>query len=83
MSLRTTDPSAPQAACARDFQLTRVAEDFTDNPHPYYASLREHHPVHELRIGSTSAASRTGASGSAAYGTCRCASARSTVSENS
>ena len=32
----------------RDFQLTRVPEDFLDDPYPYYAALREQDPVHEM-----------------------------------
>src|SRR5688572_30503427 len=35
----------------RAFQLTRVPEDFFDDPYPYYAALREHDPVHELEGG--------------------------------
>jgi cytochrome P450 len=33
------------------FQLTRVPDDFFDDPYPYYAALREHDPVHELEGG--------------------------------
>jgi cytochrome P450 len=35
----------------RAFQLTRVPEDFFDDPYPYYAALREHDPAHELEGG--------------------------------
>jgi len=35
----------------RGFQLTRVPEDFFDDPYRYYAALREHDPVHELEGG--------------------------------
>ncbi len=45
----------PQAsddvAAARGFQLTRVPEDFFDDPYRYYRLLREHDPVHELEGG--------------------------------
>ena len=30
------------------FDLTRLPDDFIDNPHPHYAALREHSPVYEL-----------------------------------
>ena len=30
------------------FDLTRLPDDFIDNPHPYYAALREHDPVYEM-----------------------------------
>ena len=33
------------------FQLTRVPEDFYDDPYPYYAALRENDPAHELEGG--------------------------------
>ena len=33
------------------FQLTRLPEDFFDDPYPYYAALRERDPVHELEGG--------------------------------
>jgi hypothetical protein len=33
------------------FQLTRLPEDFFDDPYPYYAALREQDPVHELEGG--------------------------------
>lgn len=29
------------AAAVRDFQLTRVPQDFLDDPYPWYAALRE------------------------------------------
>ena len=32
----------------RGFQLTAVPDDFLDDPYPYYATLREHDPLHEL-----------------------------------
>ena len=35
----------------RSFQLTRVPEDFYDDPYPYYAALRENDPAHELEGG--------------------------------
>ena len=35
----------------RGFQLTRLPEDFFDDPYPYYAALREDDPVHELEGG--------------------------------
>jgi hypothetical protein len=35
----------------RDFQLTRLPQDFFDDPYPYYAALREHSPLHELEGG--------------------------------
>src|SRR5688572_5861167 len=35
----------------RGFELTRVPEDFFDDPYPYYAALREHDPAHELEGG--------------------------------
>lgn len=35
----------------RAFQLTRVPDDFFDDPYPYYAALREEDPVHELEGG--------------------------------
>jgi cytochrome P450 len=35
----------------RGFQLTRVPEDFFDDPYPYYAALREDDPAHELEGG--------------------------------
>jgi cytochrome P450 len=35
----------------RGFQLTRVPDDFIDDPYPYYSALREHDPVHELEGG--------------------------------
>ena len=31
-----------------DFQLTRLPEDFFDDPYPYYAALRERDPIHAL-----------------------------------
>jgi len=34
-----------------DFQLTRLPEDFFDDPYRYYAALREQDPVHELEGG--------------------------------
>ena len=33
------------------FDLTRLPDDFIDNPHPYYAALREHDPVYEMPRG--------------------------------
>ena len=33
------------------FQLTRVPDDFFDDPYPYYAALREQDPVHKLEGG--------------------------------
>jgi len=39
------------AAALRDFQLTRVPQDFLDDPYPWYAALREHDPVHALEGG--------------------------------
>jgi hypothetical protein len=39
------------AAAVRDFQLTRVAADFLDDPYPWYAALRQHDPVHALEGG--------------------------------
>lgn len=33
------------------FQLTRLPEDFFDDPYPWYAALREQDPVHELEGG--------------------------------
>jgi cytochrome P450 len=35
----------------RGFQLTRVPDDFYDDPYPYYAALREQAPAHELEGG--------------------------------
>ena len=34
-----------------DFQLTRLPEDFFDDPYPYYAALRERDPIHALEGG--------------------------------
>jgi cytochrome P450 len=34
-----------------DFQLTRLPEDFFDDPYPYYAALRERDPLHALEGG--------------------------------
>jgi cytochrome P450 len=34
------------------FQLTRVPEDFHDDPYPYYRALRERDPLHELEGGA-------------------------------
>jgi len=34
-----------------DFQLTRVPPAFLDDPYPWYAALRTHHPVHVLEDG--------------------------------
>jgi len=39
-----------QLACS--FQLTRVPDDFVDNPYRYYALLRRHDPIHELENGA-------------------------------
>jgi cytochrome P450 len=39
------------ASAVRDFQLTRVAPAFLDDPYPWYAALREHDPVHALEGG--------------------------------
>ena len=36
---------------ARSFELTRAPADFIDDPHPWYAVLREHDPVHALEGG--------------------------------
>ncbi len=33
------------------FDLTRLPDDFIDNPHPHYAALRERHPVCEMAGG--------------------------------
>ena len=30
------------------FDLTRLPDDFIDNPHPHYAALRERDPVYEM-----------------------------------
>jgi cytochrome P450 len=47
------DPLGPGArTLARSFQLTRVPDDFVDDPYPYYAALRTHDPVHELEGGA-------------------------------
>ena len=35
----------------RGFELTRVPEDFFDDPYPYYTALREEDPIHELEGG--------------------------------
>jgi hypothetical protein len=35
----------------RAFQLTRLPQDFFDDPYPYYAALREQSPLHELEGG--------------------------------
>ncbi len=35
----------------RGFELTRVPEDFFDDPYLYYAALREEDPIHELEGG--------------------------------
>jgi len=46
------DPASAEARTrAQAFQLTRVPEDFVDDPYPYYALLRAHDPVHELEGG--------------------------------
>src|SRR5262245_63302008 len=46
------DPASAEARTrAQAFQLTRVPEDFVDDPYPYYALLRTHDPVHELEGG--------------------------------
>jgi cytochrome P450 len=34
------------------FQLTRVPDDFHDDPYPYYRALRERDPLHELEGGA-------------------------------
>ena len=39
----------------RGFRLTEVPADFYDDPHRYYAALREHSPVHALESGSEAA----------------------------
>ena len=39
------------ADAVRDFQLTRVPPAFLDDPYPWYAALRAHHPVHVLEDG--------------------------------
>jgi cytochrome P450 len=39
------------AAAVRDFQLTRVPQEFLDDPYPWYAALRAHDPVHALEGG--------------------------------
>ncbi len=39
------------ADAVRDFQLTRVPPAFLDDPYPWYAALRTHHPVHVLEDG--------------------------------
>jgi cytochrome P450 len=39
------------ADAVREFQLTRVPQDFLDDPYPWYAALREHDPVHALEGG--------------------------------
>jgi hypothetical protein len=39
------------ADAVRDFQLTRVPPSFLDDPYPWYAALRAHHPVHVLEDG--------------------------------
>jgi len=39
------------ANAVRDFQLTRVPQDFLDDPYPWYAALRTHDPVHALEGG--------------------------------
>jgi hypothetical protein len=44
-ALRTVDQ---ERALAREFVLTRVPDDFVDDPYPYYEVLRRHDPVHEL-----------------------------------
>jgi len=41
----------PSADAVRDFQLTRVPQDFLDDPYPWYAALRAHDPVHALEGG--------------------------------
>jgi cytochrome P450 len=49
--VRALRSDAEERAFARDFQLTRVAPDFVDDPYPYYALLRRHDPVHSLEGG--------------------------------
>ena len=39
------------AAAVREFQLTRVPQEFLDDPYPWYAALRAHDPVHALEGG--------------------------------
>jgi len=39
------------AEAVRDFQLTRVPQEFLDDPYPWYAALRRHDPVHALEGG--------------------------------
>jgi hypothetical protein len=39
------------ADAVRDFQLTRLPPAFLDDPYPWYAALRAHHPVHVLEDG--------------------------------
>ena len=41
-----------EARLAHDFRLTRVPDDFIDDPYRYYALLRRHDPVHELESGA-------------------------------
>jgi cytochrome P450 len=47
-AIRTVDQ---ERALAREFVLTRVPDDFVDDPYPYYEILRRHDPVHELAGG--------------------------------
>jgi cytochrome P450 len=47
-AIRTVDQ---ERALAREFVLTRVPDDFVDEPYPYYEILRRHDPVHELEGG--------------------------------
>ncbi len=63
----------------REFQLTRVPQDFLDDPYPWYAALREHDPVHALEGGGRcprASPSATGESVSGAFANCRCVSGR-------
>ncbi len=46
--IRTVDQ---ERALAREFVLTRVPDDFVDDPYPYYEILRRHEPVHGLEGG--------------------------------
>jgi hypothetical protein len=39
------------ADAVREFQLTRVPQEFLDDPYPWYAALRAHDPLHALEGG--------------------------------